>query len=345
MIARAHKPTAAVLAVAVLGLLLSSEPLPADKAEAPLAKYEKPVDTAIDKALKYLADRQHKKLGYFAASRSPVAVTSLSVMAFLAKGHTPGRGPYGEVINKGIDYVLSRQSAGGVFPPEMYTHSITTLMLSEVSGMVNRPRQKKIDIALAKALKVILAAQKVNKPALHRGGWRYSPTSGDSDISCTSWAVMALRSARNNGADVPKSAIDQAVAYLKRLRTPDGGFGYATPSGPGLARTGTGLLLLELCGKHRDKLTLGAGDWILKHLPKKFGGGHFFYAIYYSSQGMFQLGGDHWVRFAGNMYELMLKYQGRDGSWGGGVAGPCYSTAMSVLAISVTYRQLPIYQR
>ena len=226
----------------------------------------------------------------------------------------------------------------------MYGHCIATLLLSEVSGMVTPPRQKRIDAALPKALKVILAAQQVKKPAPHQGGWRYVPKSPDSDISCTSWAVMALRSARNNGADVPKSAIDQAVAYLKRLRTPDGGFGYQGPAAPGLARTGTGLLLLELCGKHRDKLTLGAGDWILKHLPKTFGDQFFFYAIYYGSQGMFQLGGDYWVRFAKNMYELMLKHQGRDGSWRGG-AGPCYATAMSVLAISVTYRQLPIYQR
>ena len=50
------------------------------------------------------------------------------------------------------------------------------------------------------------------------------------------------------------------------------------------------------------------------------------------------------------MYEMMLKFQRKDGSWpqgssGEAAPGPCYSTAMGVLAMAVTYRQLPIYQR
>ena len=342
------RPSRLLVAVALVAALLvpPGGRLGADKAEEPLARYEKPVDEAIDNALAYLAGAQRKN-GVFPGARSPIAITSLSVMAFLAKGHTPGTGPYGEVINKGIDFVLSQQNARGVFPKEMYTHSIATLLLSEVSGMVDPKRQKKIDKALSKALKVIIAAQKVNKTPNHRGGWRYSPGSRDSDMSCTSWALMALRSAKNNGADIPKKIIDDAIGFVKRCRTADGGFGYQGPSDPGLARTGTALLLLELCGSHRDKFTLGAGDWILKHLPGKYGGGgHFFYGIYYSSQGMFQLGGDHWVKFATRMYDMMLKYQNKkNGSWPGGGYGPCYSTAMTVLAMSVTYRQLPIYQR
>ena len=65
---------------------------------------------------------------------------------------------------------------------------------------------------------------------------------------------------------------------------------------------------------------------------------------------MFQLGEGHWIRFASHMYEMMLKFQKDDGAWPNGSgheakAGPCYATAMTVLAISVTYRQLPIYQR
>jgi hypothetical protein len=47
---------------------------------------------------------------------------------------------------------------------------------------------------------------------------------------------------------------------------------------------------------------------------------------------------------------MMIKYQEKDGSWPQGAAnessaGICYSTAMSVLALTVSYRQLPIYQR
>ena len=47
---------------------------------------------------------------------------------------------------------------------------------------------------------------------------------------------------------------------------------------------------------------------------------------------------------------MMLKFQKKDGSWPPGgaseaTAGACYATAMGVLAMTVSYRQLPIYQR
>jgi hypothetical protein len=232
----------------------------------------------------------------------------------------------------------------------MYSHAIATLMLSEVSGMVDAARQKRIDKTLGPALKLILTAQSQPKPAAQQGGWRYQVASRDSDISCTGWALMSLRSARNAGAAVPKSALDDAVKFVLACRTADGGFAYQPGGDSGLARTGTGLLCLELAGQHRDKITLAAGDYILKNVPKTFGGGYFYYALYYSSQGMFQLGGDQWEKFSGPMYDMMLKFQKPAGDWpdGGGSegnAGPCYATAMSVLAMSVSYCQLPIYQR
>ena len=216
--------------------------------------------------------------------------------------------------------------------------------------MVSPQRQKKIDKVLSRALKLILSAQKITKPTIHRGGWRYQPVSRNSDISCTSWALMSLRSARNGGAPVPKEAVEMGVKYILGLRCKDGGFGYASPGGPSLARTGTALLCLELCGRHEHQATIDAGKWILKHMPKRFGGGHFYYGLYYSSQGMFQLGGKYWELWARYMYEMMLKFQKKDGSWptaagNAAKAGPCYSTAMSILAMSGSYRQLPIYQR
>ena len=84
-------------------------------------------------------------------------------------------------------------------------------------------------------------------------------------------------------------------------------------------------------------------------LPQ-WGGTWFYYGLYYCSQGMFQLGDKYWETYATHMYEMMLKFQKDDGSWpqGGGQEGACgsvYSTAMAALALSVSYRQLPIYQR
>jgi hypothetical protein len=45
------------------------------------------------------------------------------------------------------------------------------------------------------------------------------------------------------------------------------------------------------------------------------------------------------------MYATYLPKQTADGSWDSREAGRTYGTAMMVLAFSVPWRQLPIYQR
>lgn len=345
---------AAVCAAACM--LASTQVATADEASPTLMKYRQKLDSSLNRALAYLAKSQEANGSFKSGMPRNTAVTSLCIMAFLAKGYTPGTGPYGAAIDRGIDFVLAGQQPNGMLVGAtashgpMYSHTISTLMLSEISGMVDPVRQRKVDKALGKALKLTLAAQDVRKNRIHQGGWRYQHTSADSDISCTGWALMSLRSSRNNGAAVPKESIDSAVQFVMNCRCPDGGFGYSGPASPGLARTGTALLCLELCGRHRDKAAIEAGEWILRNLPTRFGGGHFYYGMYYCAQGMFQLGDKYWERWAVTMYDMMLKYQRQDGSWPQGVsseatAGTCFSTAMGVLAMSVSYRQLPIYQR
>jgi hypothetical protein len=355
--ARPYWAAAIVLAVLAAGAS-------ADEASPALAKYQEALDTSLDRALAYLAKEQQadgswSRDGGQGGQRNATGITSLALMAFLAKGHTPGVGPYGEVLNKGIDFILQSQQSNSMLVRgdsghgPMYSHNISTLMLSEVSGMVDPQRQARIDAVLPKALMAILAAQRVSKDERSAGGWRYQIDSRDSDISCTGWAIMALRSARNNGATVPKDAIDRGLAYIMKCndRGGAGGFAYQPGGAPGWGRTGTALLCLELCGRHRDRYAVMAGDWIVQHLPRRVGDGeHFSYALYYCAQGTFQLGDDYWDRFAAQMYDLMLKAQDQDGSWpvsgeNEGEGGRYYTTSMAVLAMSVSYRQLPIYQR
>ncbi len=203
---------AALLTVVAAACCASRSATAAAEAEKPAAspeEYAPQADEAVDAGLEYLAAHQLADGSFDGGAKDNTAIASLCLMAFLAKGYTPGTGPYGDVINKGIDYVLGSQRDNGLLlgvqigSGPMYSHSISTLFLSEVSGMVDPDRQKRIDDVLPRALEVILAAQKVQKSPNHQGGWRYQPNSRDSDISCTGWPLMALRSARNNGAAVP----------------------------------------------------------------------------------------------------------------------------------------------
>ncbi|HUS37821.1 MAG TPA: prenyltransferase/squalene oxidase repeat-containing protein, partial [Pirellulales bacterium] len=278
------------------------------------------------------------------------AVPALAGMAFLSAGYTPGLGPYGKHINRCVDYVLEYEQKDGAGKPngylvrtgadKMYAHCIATLFLSEVSGMVDPQRQQKIDEALSRALLLILKAQQINKAPPHAGGWRYEPTSTDSDLSLTGWAIMALRSARLNGAPVPDEAIANAVKYVYKNHEPNsGGFGYSGPQ-PNVAMTGVGLLCLSLSGQHASEALPAAGNYILKHSNGNLGG-HPEYAEYYCSQAMFQLGGDKWVAWAEQMYPRIISKQSANGSWSN--AG--YNTAMLILSMTVSYRQLPVYQR
>ena len=319
-------------------------------------QFQKSFDDSVDRALAYLAKSQLPDGSFPGGMAKNTAITSLCVMAYLARGYSPGLAPYGEVIDKGIDFVLLSQSPEGTLigsgGGQMYSHNISTLMLSEVSGMLTPDRQKNVDIALGKALKIILDAQRIQKQDAHRGGWRYERNSNDSDLSHSGWALMALRSARNNGAPVPKEAIDDAVGFIMRCRKADGGFAYQPGGGDSITQTGVALLCLELCGHHRDDATLKAGEYIsTKYDVNKTNEIPFFYyAHYYFAQGMFQLGDEQWEKFAPKVYGTLLKLQKEDGSWPPTgqhetQPGPCYATAMAVLALSVTYHQLPIYQR
>jgi len=361
-----------VLLAAVICAMTPSN-VSADKASSSLEKFKEPVDKAVDLALAFLAKKQITAAVAVKARKPALAgafesrmvgntgISSLCVMAFLAKGHTPGTGPYGDVINNGIDYILSTSQTNGLLiSPEragrngsgpMYAHCIATLLLSEVSGMVSPNRQKKLDRALPKALALILAAQRVRKRSKDAGGWRYRPTSSDSDLSLTGWALMALRSARLNGAAVPTKSIEDAVKYVMRCRTRDWGFSYQAHSGGASpSRVGVGLLCLELCGnQHGSQVTTRAADYILRHYHgnRHFGGSHAAYSVYYCSQAMFQVGGKHWEQWGQRLYTTLLNIQKKDGSWtlSGSRGGASYSTAMCVLAMTVSYRQLPIYQR
>lgn len=309
------------------------------------------VEDSVRRALEFIS-RGQNETGSFEGhiAQNFAGIPALCGMAFLAAGDTPLSEPNGPVIMRIIDHLLNKARDDGymgINGGKMYSHCISTLFLSEVSGMVDTNRQEKIALLLPKAVNIILSAQAVRKTPNNAGGWRYEPNSTDSDMSCSGWALMALRSARLNGAPVPEEAIDNAVKYLLAHHNENTGtFGYQDKQSECDKLTGAGLLCLELCGKHGHPATLKAGQYLSRNFKRLQSVGRKLYGMYYTSQGLFQLGGEGWENFSEWMYDYWIPRQNPDGSWNIGEDGcSYYQTAMVVLAFTVPYRQLPIYQR
>jgi len=361
-----HPLTRSLVILLVTWTHLGAEDAPAGSGPPPGSSPEKlrevyaetPVTRSVDRGLEYLARAQLGDGSWISPMGKNTGIVSLAVMAFLAAGHEPGRGKYGELIDRALRFILDHQRDGMIITNDvshgpMYEHGISTLLLGEALGLVNeeRPGFEKIYRVHRSGVNLILRAQNVPKEASSAGGWRYTPSSIDSDLSVTGWQLLALRAAEDAGLTVPKRNIDEAVDYVKRCATISGGFAYTPGGEPNIARTGTGILALQICGEFQSAEARRGGEWLLKN-PLTFQGPFFYYSVYYSSQAMYQLGGQYWERWRPLSEGLLLANQRPDGSWPAPPnethehqAGPAYTTAMAILGLTVDYRYLPIYQR
>ena len=120
------------------------------------------------------------------------------------------------------------------------------------------------------------------------------------------------------------------------------------------------MLALAHAGKTNSKEALASGDWILKHDFSKYNDctptygarawqDRYNYGSALCSQAMFQLGGKYWKEFYPPLVNTLLANQKKSGAWPPEKAesryGSCYSTALSVLSLSVPNQLLPIFQR
>ncbi len=332
------------------------------------------VEQSIDRALAWLAKQQDRDGSFDAPDNAQPGATSLTVMAFLSRGHVPAQGPYGKNLDKAIDFVLRCQQSDGLLAysgsgsgstgkTANYNHAISGLMLTEVYGMTDRARAAKLKPAILKALQFTRAIQTQPKGYPEdQGGWRYLywQNYGDSDLSVTAWQLMFLRSARNAEFDVPKKFVDDAVGYVLRCWEDSQGVFYYKKTGGEVrwsrGMVGAGILSLAMAGQHETRIAQRAGDWLLNYPFRRFGervgsGDRFFYSTYYCSQAMAQLGGRHWKQFFPNLVNTLLGSQQSSGEWppepygGDRMYGNTYTTAMAVLSLTPPLQLLPVYQR
>jgi hypothetical protein len=313
------------------------------------------LDGSIARGLNFLAKQQNPD-GSFDGGGPKVAVTGLSVLAFLAAGDAPDVGKFGLVVHNSIEWLLSHPAQDGYFGAGehgMYTHAIATMALTQAYGVEpDAARRVRIHAALQKAVAIIVAAQNAPKSnPIFAGGWRYERNSADSDLSLSGWNVMALRGSAAVGIDVPADARPRAAAFVLHCFDANSkGFGYQPGSAAQSGETAIGMLCLYLLdAADANAPQLDAASKYLESHPIDENSPFPYYASYYLTQASFQRHGLTWTRAGRPTLERLIRLQDKDGGWPQSKSaqepGRVYAAAMALQALAVPYRLLPVYQR
>ena len=243
---------------------------------------------------------------------------------------------------------LKDEAGLGYLPNSMYHHGFAMLGLSEAYGAVDESllwqegaagRRRSIGEALKLAVKLAVTSQEKNQ----WGGWRYTPTSTDADTSVTGAMLMGLLAARNAGIEVPDQTITKALEYMQRSTGKDGSVAYSGGMGgmgESMNRSAIATLVMSV-GRHKDweqfKAALKHITGLLEHRESSYPE----YYRYYMAQALFQGDYEAWQKWNAALVRQFHQTQNADGSFSNG----SYGTGMSLLALALNFRFLPIYER
>lgn len=303
------------------------------------------VETIYERGLGWLASKQSPEGGW-TGGHDGAGVDGICLMAFLASGEDPNFGKYAANIRRAVRAIIRSQNAeSGYLPSSMYHHGFAMLALSEAYGAVDEallwegekpPRT--ISQALDLAIRLAASSQKNNR----WGGWRYTPEAKDADTSVTGAMLMGLLAARNAGMEVSDEVIEAALEYMRRSTGRDGSVAYSGGfggMGESMNRSAIATLVAAV-GKKKDsetyKSTLEHISSRLEHAESSYKE----YFRYYMAQALFQ--GDYtaWEKWNAATVRALSEAQSPEGGF-----GDAYQTGMSLLAVALNYRFLPIYER
>lgn len=305
------------------------------------------VDNIYEHGLTWLAANQAAD-GSWPGPNSGCGVTGICLMAFLASGEDPNYGRYAVPIRRAICNIIRQQDEKtGYLPNSMYHHGFGMLALSEAYGMVDESLLwqgekpvRSIAQALDLAIRCAATAQKKNQ----WGGWRYSPDATDADTSVTGAVLMGLLAARNAGMDVSDATINAAMDFMRRSTGTDGSVAYTGGFG-GMNGSMNLTAVASLVGavsksKGTDQYKASLKR-LLDNLDAHETGTYAEYFRYYMAQALFQGDYNAWQKWNESKIRELHDLQKEDGSFSGGA----YETGMSLLALALNYRFLPIYER
>ena len=369
------------LAAGILGFILvlgpaGTPPIVADVVgvvEAPVGELTASSRQALARGLSWL-DRHQGSDGNWESQE--LGLISMGILAFLADGHAPGRGPYGPTVERALDHVLTQANTSGLLnvatpQHDMYNHGLATFVLGQVYGQSDDPRVRD---TFSRALQLIIDTQ------CDDGGWDYTAKHSPQghDLSLAVMQAKALRSAVDSGFDVPQSTIELAIQSVRRHYTPagqgrragvedgpqpSGQFTYTPGGRPTLAMAAAGVVCLQEFGQYDDWRIAKNMQVIVAAIDElggpRAGSGEMpfeAYTLYYLGQALYQVGGEDWRTRYPKLREYLVQSQivdasnpDVDGMWRGsgyvsGSAGDLYATAVASFVLAIPNRYLPILQ-
>ena len=326
-------------------------------AQLPVAKVGEVVPRDVremyDRGLQYLAKSQSENGDWpdNGGYQGP-GTTGMALMVFLASGEDPNFGIYSNHVRRALRNIIGSQDAAtGYLGNSMYHHGFGMLALAEAYGAVDErnlwPEKKKagqrsIGQALELAVRSSITSQK-NNPL---GAWRYSPDATDADTSVSGAVLVGLLAARNAGIEVPDESIDRALSYFKSMTSSSGQVGYSGGFGgfdESIARISISTLVHAI-GRRKDVPAFKASLSYLTQRIEQAPNGYPEYARYYQAQALFQGDVAVWEKWNKLLVRQLKGAQQADGSFSGQF-GTGVGTSMSLLALALNYRFLPIYER
>lgn len=332
-------------------------------------------EAAVERALGWIADHQADDGGWSFAhhqicngqcdhpgrfTRARNGATAMGLLPFLGAGYTHQQGEYSDTVDDGLQYLvthierpnprsINHASYGSWFEPEgtMYSHALATIAMCEAYAMtgdstLRAPAQAGLDF-------LVQAQSKAD------GGWRYSPGAAG-DTSAVGWALMALKSGKIAGLEVPQTTFDRSSSFLNRVSSNRGStYGYVSPNqNPhGLYATSSiGLLCRMYQGWPKQRPGISKGVLSLTKMGPRLDN---FYYCYYATQVMHHHGGEPWEQWNARMRDPLIERQFKvghaRGSWtpngmpemGGMMGGRLYATSLATMILEVYYRHMPLY--
>jgi hypothetical protein len=326
------------------------------RAQVPTGRFGEVVPRDVremyDRGLQYLATTQSEKGDWPAGgNENGPGTTGLALLVFLASGEDPNFGPYSNHVRRALRNIVGAQDAlTGIMGMSMYHHGFAMLALAEAYGVVDErslwpdgkgPRS--LGQALELAVRAALTSQKKNGS----GAWRYTPDSQDADTSVSGAVLVGLLAARNAGIEIPDQAIDKAITFYAQMTSASGEVAYAGGMGgfgESLARSSIASLVFAVARRKDLKQYKATLEYLKQRIDQPAAQGWPEYARYYQAQALFQGDLATWEKWNKLLIRQLKQSQASDGSFRGQLDSSV-TTSLSLLALAVNFRFLPIYER